>query len=708
MTNNHWCVESAGGNPNCGNRPENHDKDLPLCPKCVEICGPLSKPESEWTAYSWNDNPSIVKEPFLCSYCLPKTHYKPISALIAWHKTSANGCTCWCKVENNNMIVKTQKARGIFALQSWNNDTFSVPETSLLTKNDLAASQATAKKATSGLLGKFVNFGHISRRHVSSLTGLRDGDPKNGFPCLPPDIEGCVFIRPCPTRPRHGFVDSRCVSIPTKPTEETAKKLLDGITAIYDEAISADPEAEILFMPFIPADFNLVATPSQITIGPGNDGATSGNDTISLPLVEIEIPNSANLMQSAGIESYPYFELVGYRMAKSISSQQWPYTIFLAQLRDGPKTSGPLKTDYVPETTIVKQVIVARGSLLEWEKTIEKLGKKKKDGVVIWHPRGSLVSHYAVHCRAHKIPIVTSADEPAIGTVLECTETKTHRAKKADRESIIRGIREGLSIKGKEILPSEAVVLMLYALHNSSAMDLSDAFQARILGYSLGIAVQLSAVACIGELRHGDGPDCDHIYGHIHGGTGKNREVIYQANLAKDWPTTFGDFASRYIMFGYDGWNGSVGGVRWYECAESALELWNSVCAYVNGEKTPIAPMLADLNRVVNVCHNVAKMLTKFVTNVSAFDVASRSPVFIGAMAAPTAYKLSKLAQTEDNNIEFKSVEVKTFLSFRRALNTQRRAAQKPITAICLCCRYRNPVTNANCSSCDQPLDKQL
>src|SRR6185437_13355334 len=113
-----------------------------------------------------------------------------------------------------------------------------------------------------------------------------------------------LFARPCPVRPRHGFVDSQVV-----PTVKDARALLNL-------AQEVDPEAELLIMEYIQAHYNAIWTPGRFVIGPGHDGATSGTNSFTIPLV----PNDAwmalfsgySLLKEARIHApdVPYFEIV--------------------------------------------------------------------------------------------------------------------------------------------------------------------------------------------------------------------------------------------------------------------------------------------------------------------------------------------------------------------------------------------------------------
>src|SRR5207237_6510131 len=82
-----------------------------------------------------------------------------------------------------------------------------------------------------------------------------------------------LFARPCPVRPRHGFVDSRKV-----------KAFDPDVINLLKESWAEDPDAELLLTPYIPAEFSGVWRPGLLVLGPGHDGATSGHSSIAVPL----------------------------------------------------------------------------------------------------------------------------------------------------------------------------------------------------------------------------------------------------------------------------------------------------------------------------------------------------------------------------------------------------------------------------------------
>jgi len=72
------------------------------------------------------------------------------------------------------------------------------------------------------------------------------------------------FSRPCPMRPRHGFVDSREI----RTVAEAA--------GLIQETLHADEDAEIVTMPLVNAAFSGIWTPGSLVVGQRNDRATAG------------------------------------------------------------------------------------------------------------------------------------------------------------------------------------------------------------------------------------------------------------------------------------------------------------------------------------------------------------------------------------------------------------------------------------------------
>lgn len=81
-----------------------------------------------------------------------------------------------------------------------------------------------------------------------------------------------IFARPCPLVPCHGFVDSRVVS--------SASDILQ----VVKETVKADPNGEVILMPFIEAKYSAVQVGEYVTLGIGHDGVTAGKgQKVTLP-----------------------------------------------------------------------------------------------------------------------------------------------------------------------------------------------------------------------------------------------------------------------------------------------------------------------------------------------------------------------------------------------------------------------------------------
>jgi len=230
------------------------------------------------------------------------------------------------------------------------------------------------------------------------------------FPHEEPPIDAFpLFARPCPTRPRHGFVESR-----------TVQNRAD-LEVLWAETLAQDPDGEIVLLPRLTGKVSAVATAAGVTFGTGNDGATGGHHsvTIGVPtsneawlasatkqIVDptyttsgygeppVSVPNPFWL--DTGIQSSPYVELVEDRGE-----------MIVVQLRDGPIP--PKEGNYIPHTFHAWLPILDNGcSLLEWEQRTAS-NEFKQDGTFYHSPGGSLASHYAVHCLLNGIPVITDA-----------------------------------------------------------------------------------------------------------------------------------------------------------------------------------------------------------------------------------------------------------------------------------------------------------
>lgn len=382
------------------------------------------------------------------------------------------------------------------------------------------------------------------------------------------------FVRPCPVRPRHGFVESRVVGT------------VEELGQLVKETKEADGEAELMAMPLVQAEYGGVWTEGRLVVGRGREGATAGKECVVLPalgdlLAEWGPDRAGWVRRDAGISEGSYVELLWRKQTEEErrgtaylhSSPTWRRVY--VQLRNGPRLEGVGVGDWVPEQTVVREVVKVEGQdLLEWERVIGQA--RGRGGVCVWHPGGSLASHYAVHAVLAGVPVIVSA-EPVVGQVLN--RTVGSERKRVDFAELRKGFAAGLV---KEMTYLDAALVMLAGAHHAGVwMGQCD----RALGLAMGAGVRLTITACLGEGRHWK--RSDRGGGGIGGGEGEDtrgRNAVYREawgqvvegktldafELAMDrflrsplWPST------------------SHGGFKWYRLGLAGVELWNTV---VEGE----------------------------------------------------------------------------------------------------------------------------
>lgn len=405
--------------------------------------------------------------------------------------------------------------------------------------------------------------------------------------------KGKVFVRPCPLTPRHGFVESRAVE-----NEEEA-------VAVFYEAKAVDPFAELLMMPLVAAVYNLIWTPTLIAIGPGHDGATAGHGSLQLPLVQVPYNHELQkLVTASGINppDVPYIEVV--QKAQSDGG-----TPMYTQMRAGPLIPTGVGADYIPETFTVEHVVEAQGDLLEWE----AIAKTLKPKTAVWHPGGTMISHYAVHCAKIKVAILTST-EPKVGDVLEKKAPPPMHAGAA-RSGCIAGL--GMEIEGKKgDYGKGAVSAILYGLHNTLALYGADSFY---VGVAAGLMVRLGTAAALGEMRHA-------LSGDPVEGTLVSRHIIHERAIRSIWPARR-KLGKALRLFYHHKWHGGYGGPAWASCTEAVIALDRAIVRLVTKPTAKRLELLVGaLNTAVNQAHNNGWWLNKFC-DVALFDKAASGEV---------------------------------------------------------------------------------
>lgn len=549
-----WTCDDCGGV-----RSVSDDVACNCCGAC-ENCCPCSYCESCGENHPFSEDTKICSDCNSCMYGCSCTHCKgcgvekdklheDIGFCDDCHKCDSCGCSCNSVSLPTKYAAKTQKARGLRALLKYR-DIYPCP-----------------------------NFYVYPVKTTSPCMLLRK------------------FVRPCPIKPRHGFVNSRYID-----SMEESKQIID-------EVFKADSNAEFIITDKILTDYSAVWTPGLMVIGPGNDGATAGKDSVSIPVGGTLLVDAKDLMKEARVKRSPYMEILWRENKSRINA---PTPIFV-QLRDGPAVSQQI--DFIEKEYKIESIILAEGDLLEWETKM----KEQPSGAVVYHPGGSLASHYAVHAVLNHIPVMISRP-PVVGETLAPTQDGEN---KPNIEDLRRGFYYGLTISTDY---ASACNLMLLGVH-STTLWLGK--QDLLLGAALGATYRLSITAAVGEWRHR--PTLKELK--------SSREYVYDRifdrmlDIRGLYMKTLKDF--RQLL-----WPEGLGGEKWFQFTQWGAVIHNAV---LSGD---VNKALAAMNNAVNSSHNSGWGFNKFSASDTMNKVAN-NPVYAMRSCAPLVYRICAMAKVK-------------------------------------------------------------
>lgn len=436
-----------------------------------------------------------------------------------------------------------------------------------------------------------------------------------------------AFARPCPMRPRHGFVESREVHT------------VADVLKVIAETQAQDPLGEVIVMPRLSGKWSGIINHSGVTLGLRNDGATSGDASRFIPAYVdnatfIEKMDAENdYAWQAGIKEAPYVEFV--------EDEHLPVVV---QLRDGPVI--PRGTNYVPHEVRVSRVIRAGGDLLQWETDIANVAKQ--DGVVVWHPQGSLSSHYAVHAMLNHVPVIID-HEPQLGEVIPAADWQPPSLTKGNLQTIANMIQARFDNGyGYENEPyhkrmQEIALAAVGTLHASPQWG-REHHLLKLRAEGVVAMLRFTGAACLGELRHWfglRGPNRGDFASEVlkHAPFVQNegdedrerrlrpeRHTVYE--LAFHLPLRV---LEQYMLqaaedFNAPGWQGGYGGRKWGDAAQQNADAIKAVRAFLDNP-TPghWKLVMGAYNRVVNAVHNGGKILNKWLSE-TAMDTIAEMP----------------------------------------------------------------------------------
>lgn len=479
-----------------------------------------------------------------------------------------------------------------------------------------------------------------------------------------------MFVRPCPERPWHGFVESR-------PVDMNQDDVDQQIISIMDEAKRQDPKAELLIVPYVDAKYNLVITPTRIAIGDGHDGATAGKGSITLPLTGTAFPEiPPELVKQARVnvdEDDPYLEAV-------IGKDD---LLLFTQLRAGAKIPPAIGKDFIPHDMTVEKVIEASGDLIEWRNQIGEIGR----GTVVCHIGGTLISHYGVHCIYNNIPVMTTR-KPTIGESIAANS----RAVQPNPYEVAKGLAFGAAIRlsrGSSVTSvrcDKAVDAILMVLHNAAAFTEEDGFW---IGVSASLMLRVGMAASHGEARHSN-PNTRAL----------GRSFVHELSLS-DFLGSRRNLGPAQYAFLNRTWSSGYGGKAWAKCTQSIIDLDVAARLLLNDpSKETVSMLVTELNNAVNQAHNGGWWLDKFVSS-SVFDQAARQSIYSVCRGAGSILQMRQIGTDEGMQAEIqaawaqeKDIEVASGKLYAQTPEGKEAAKKVPNDVECIKCK------DPECPSC--------
>ena len=415
-----------------------------------------------------------------------------------------------------------------------------------------------------------------------------------------------LWARPCPTRPRHGFVESRAVT----STRD--------ISRVWKETRQADPEGELLLQPLVEATTNGILTPNSLVWGAGNDGATAGrNATLyRLGATRRDIL-TRDALRAANVHSQkesPYVEIVW-------EGDRQPLFV---QLRSGPKVEA--KRNYIPRRMKVRSVYVLKEeehssvqALLAWEKLTTQFPK----GTAVVHVGGALTSHFGIHCVLNKVPYLTDFI-PEVGQIIVPETAETNLDVTAVRAGILRGteVPAFLESSSRENY-RDALLYSMFILHNVNHER--GPLGATAIGAAASLLFRVMSAACLGEMRHFQNTHPTTMHEHLQEPWLKEMlSVLYsgapsrQSVFARAWTMHHAELVhymanTTHAMLKFK-WGPSMGGLNWGRCALSAMRLHEALTHVVmKPSERSVQYLIQRMNSTVNLVHNGGSLFNKFV-----------------------------------------------------------------------------------------------
>lgn len=497
-----------------------------------------------------------------------------------------------------------------------------------------------------------------------------------------------LFARPCPVRPRHGFVDSRVVNNDSE------------LLALLSETLNADPEGELMLMPVLSGKASAIATDSGVVWGKGNDGVTAGKGA------QFQLPTAPNGEMSftaklAECNKQLKQDLKGSVYAEIVENDGSPTIV---QLRDGPAIAA-IGGDYVPTRDYsVTHVLEVKSwqveDLLAWEKQVLALPR----GTAVCLQGGSLTSHAAVHVIARGLAAITTGKAVAVGDILQPADNQPPPLTERDYKSMAKML--GKPLPGPRDSRAGFAISVLHAMPAWG----NDKHLLRMRAAGAMTMARLTVSACCGEARHynSQGPGYwtsgakpkmpwQKIIGkELPPGGGTDRgfvlETVYNYSLKRLRELASycccdfrGQWGSSEVRKDEDGnrlrQECGYGGPKWRKSSELARDFCTTLLDF---KARPCADtwqrVVLKYNLAVNAAHNNGKLLNKWASS-NAIDSAARWPQ-IGLLSPQAMFCCTGVPGKLSSNDEYYTAKIEKTKAILKAKVKVKRPKLDPAAAL--------------------------
>lgn len=410
-----------------------------------------------------------------------------------------------------------------------------------------------------------------------------------------------VFFRPCPVRPRHGFVDSQRIRQPSDSRGTIAK------------ARCLDPHSEFLIMPYANGKYSALFTPDMVSFGLGMSACTSGGgNTVALPVPTTQY-FTGDILKNADV-TYPYIETVEHDKHLNI-----------VQLRDGPAISG--RNHYIPQEVTVKTVYVVNPEtdLLQFEFDMKCADPAT---TVVYAPNIPITSHYGAHAVANGIAFITNWDmvegdklSPNIDLNSAPNYNDYHQLRMEIMATISQNIGRTYSIPSPYVPEFRKICAGIAASsivtgHGAPIWDPTSDSIRRLLAGGLVSFITLYAAALYGELRHyGKYAKGKKPYTKCKLSDINERSSIYYGALHTPAEKLIQQLPTIEIDFMHECWSGAYGGGNWASATHSLHVLYADLKRFcVSPSRKTWMQVITQWHTCINEQHNGGAILTKYVS----------------------------------------------------------------------------------------------